>query len=417
MPWASRHMRIVTDLNFVDESTSEHLHGLHTYPARMHPSLARYLVKSVSVNKGIIIDPFCGSGTVLLEAQLQGIESIGIDINPLAVLISEVKTNPPSPGELALIGDLLDKILNSSYVGIPSSYEIDSHLQYWFKPNIMSKLQALRQVLEERIFPLCTERMRKFLLVCYSSTVRQSSNLRKGEFKLYRMANDRLLAHSPEVFILFRNVLEKATIEVNEYWCLANSLHHLGQTTVIQGDSTNATLYEEIRGVVTSPPYGDHPTTIAYGQYSRLSLEMLGYDVQLVKNIDHAMDLSLKAKTIKIVRSSSMILDRIIERIMLTDQKRANDVMAYFCMLYASMENIGGKLPPEGKVALVVGERTVRGIRIPTPHILIELFSELGLSIDFKHDRRILSKRLPSRNSEGDTINKETIIIFKKQER
>src|SRR5215831_13618594 len=75
-----------------DRETAETLsHPFHTYPARLHPATASVLAEWVSHGAGRtqpIVDPFCGSGTVLVEARALGNRAIGVDLNPLAVLVA-----------------------------------------------------------------------------------------------------------------------------------------------------------------------------------------------------------------------------------------------------------------------------------------------------------------------------------------
>ena len=69
------------DWTFAKVSTKEHTHGFHTYPARMHPEIAKQLIeKYASDPKKVVFDPFMGSGGVLVEAILHGNNAIGIDI-------------------------------------------------------------------------------------------------------------------------------------------------------------------------------------------------------------------------------------------------------------------------------------------------------------------------------------------------
>jgi hypothetical protein len=79
-----------------DRETAETLtHPFHTYPARLHPATARVLVDALgegATRTQPIVDPFCGSGTVLVEARANGLRAIGSDLNPLAVLIARAKT-------------------------------------------------------------------------------------------------------------------------------------------------------------------------------------------------------------------------------------------------------------------------------------------------------------------------------------
>jgi hypothetical protein len=76
-----------------DDPDRTHVHGFHTYPARMHPATAARLVLAVSAPGDTVLDPFCGSGTVLVEALLAGRKALGADLNPLAVRLARVKTS------------------------------------------------------------------------------------------------------------------------------------------------------------------------------------------------------------------------------------------------------------------------------------------------------------------------------------
>ncbi len=86
-----------------DEADRAHVHGFHSYPARMHPAIAAGLVRTVTASGATVLDPFCGSGTVLVEALLAGRRAIGTDLNPLGVRLAALKTTPlgePARGEL-----------------------------------------------------------------------------------------------------------------------------------------------------------------------------------------------------------------------------------------------------------------------------------------------------------------------------
>lgn len=75
-----------------DEQASRlHIHGFHSYPARIDPRTARRLIEDLSPEGGTVLDPFCGSGTTLVEARLLGRRAFGIDANPLAIELSWLK--------------------------------------------------------------------------------------------------------------------------------------------------------------------------------------------------------------------------------------------------------------------------------------------------------------------------------------
>src|SRR4051794_25104264 len=82
------------DWDFAGEDTQYLTHGLHPYLASMIPQIPRRLLSAYAGPGTRVLDPFAGGGAVLLEASLAGLPSVGVDINPLAVLISRAKTTP-----------------------------------------------------------------------------------------------------------------------------------------------------------------------------------------------------------------------------------------------------------------------------------------------------------------------------------
>jgi DNA modification methylase len=87
-----------------DDPDRAHVHGFHTYPARMHPATAAHLVRVASQRGQVVLDPFCGSGTVLVEAMIAGRRAVGTDLNPLAEKLARLKTARLDPaGREAMI--------------------------------------------------------------------------------------------------------------------------------------------------------------------------------------------------------------------------------------------------------------------------------------------------------------------------
>ena len=80
------------DGNADDDPDRAHVHGFHTYPARMHPTTAGRLVRAATERGALVLDPFCGSGTVLVEAMIAGRRASGTDLNPLAERLAHLKT-------------------------------------------------------------------------------------------------------------------------------------------------------------------------------------------------------------------------------------------------------------------------------------------------------------------------------------
>ena len=90
-------------LTGTDEADRDHVHGFHAYPARLHPTTAARLIETLTGSRATVLDPFCGSGTILVEAMLAGRRAIGTDLNPLAVRLARLKTVRHPPRELDAI--------------------------------------------------------------------------------------------------------------------------------------------------------------------------------------------------------------------------------------------------------------------------------------------------------------------------
>ena len=86
-----------------DDPDRTHVHGFHSYPARMHPATAARLVRGLSAEGATVLDPFCGSGTVLVEGMIAGRRMIGTDLNPIAVRLASLKTSPRTATERDLL--------------------------------------------------------------------------------------------------------------------------------------------------------------------------------------------------------------------------------------------------------------------------------------------------------------------------
>jgi DNA modification methylase len=88
------------NLDFHNYSSSYASHNFHSFPAKFPPQLPLQFIIDLTEPNDVILDPMVGSGTTVLEAFLTGRKGIGFDIDPLAIMISKVKTTPLKPEEL-----------------------------------------------------------------------------------------------------------------------------------------------------------------------------------------------------------------------------------------------------------------------------------------------------------------------------
>jgi tRNA G10 N-methylase Trm11 len=407
----------IDDWTFNGSSTRECTHVYHDYPARMIPQVARKLLNIYGKTSKVMYDPYCGTGSTLVEGLIEGMNVFGTDINPLARLIAEAKTDYSlKPSELS---NEIDKFKNTIY-----SKEGESHIpnvrniDFWFKNEVITPLGKIRYYIDE----IRDMHIQRFFQIAFSETVRESSNTRKSEFKLFRYSTDKLQTHFPNPNVLMISKLErnlKGYVQFNE---IMNKMKNKPQSKILGLNS----VYEipcidlpenSVDIVVTSPPYGDSHTTVAYGQYSRLSSEWLSLIER--ENIDNTLMGGKKIQ--KLPEFPSISLNTAIAQIFDKNPKRALEVASFYSDLLSSIENVTKLLRKDGHVCYVVGNRTVSSVILPTSEAIKDFFEFCGLNYITTHIRNIPNKRMPSRNSPSNvagetrsTMLNEHLVVLKK---
>ncbi len=407
-----------------EEDTQYFTHGFHPYPARMPPHISRHLLRMYSKSKDdLILDPYCGSGGVLVESMLYERSSVGIDLNPLAALIAKVKTTPIDTSHLA---DARNDLLSRINKRLSSDVEIKppeiSNLAFWFKPEAVSGLSIIKEELDDL---RSDKKLFDFFQVCFSLTVRKSSNIKNGEFKLYGKQGMEKERFQPKPIEVFSKITRDNIGKMGEF-ATEMKKHPDVKATILEGDtrkilSLDPDLIKEetFRMVITSPPYGDSRTTVAYGQFSKYSSLWLGLPPDDVLMVDRR---GLGGEIVKKRRDlSSPKLDAILSLIAKTDEKRSKEVYSFFYDADICLEQISKTMKKnQSHCCYIVANRTVRRVPILTDEILVEMGKKYGLEHVKTLYREIPSKHMPLVNApenipgkQGATMTKESIVIWK----
>jgi site-specific DNA-methyltransferase (cytosine-N4-specific) len=402
--------------DFRQANTKTFTHCYHNYPAMMIPQIAERILTKYGADSHLLFDPYCGTGTSLVEANLKGINAIGTDLNPLARLIAKTKTAKINLQVLDLyLKDFNDYSFNLIFdlhrvsVVIPEIKNID----FWFDKTVQEKLAIIKTFIDK----IEDENVSNFFKIAFSETVRESSFTRNSEFKLFRMTAEQMQKFNPDVFGLMQSKLArnhkglKAFLEQKQN----------ATSKVYDFNTSNEILHieeESIDIVVTSPPYGDSRTTVAYGQFSRLANEWL--DVENANQVDNDLMGGRKQKQVGSFDSQS--LNDSLEKITKTDEKRAKEVSSFYCDYQKSIENVAKTIKKGGYACYVVGNRKVKGEVLPTDEITKDFFENQGFTHIETIIRNIPNKRMPSKNSptnvigkKDETMNNEYIVIMQKQ--
>jgi len=402
--------------DFEKVNTKPYTHGFHTYPAMFIPHVARRLLLTYSKKGDTICDIFCGSGTALIESRLLGRNSHGIDLNPLAIFLAKTKTTPIDP-----------KIINKEYpkllkrIGEIKNSQIKkpnfNNLEFWFKDKVTIELAKIKRAIQE----ISNRSVRNFFMVAFSETVRKVSNTKSGEFKLVRIKGEKLENHSPDVFGVFK---KKAELNIKGMESYYHDVDKKTWTKIVYGDSSkdNGVKDESIDFIITSPPYGDSRTTVAYGQFSRLSSQWIDMfeDPNDASGVDNELLGGRPTIDLRNPLASNYLKDS-LKKINAKDPKRAKDVLSFYIGLNECLKKAHQILKPNKYFCLVIGNRLVKQVRIPTDFIIAELAEHIGFNCENIVVRNIPGKRMPIKNSPTniageleETMTRESIVVLRK---
>jgi len=423
----------IKNWDFSDANTKIYTHGIHQYPAMFIPQIIRKLILEFS-NKGeTVLDIFSGSGTTMVESMITGRKSIGIERNPLAILLSKVKTTPIDVDKLiSTYESFLSKEIENSHIN-----NHFNNIDIWFTEKTITGLSKLLY----SINLIKNENIRNAFKICFSDIIRYVSTCKHSGFKMHRDSSkiDEIWTYE-ELLDEFHKSFRRFIIGMDQFDRVIKDKELF--PTIIYGDSCK--LHDQIGNqsvdlIITSPPYGDSRTTVAYGQFSRLSAQWLGLINETEKGIEN-IDSELLGGNINSLSLDDKVLEKSITlktsfnnylwEIEKTNNqkekqkliKRAKDVLAFYRDLDLSIKHCSTYLKPNKYFILVTGSRVVKNVKLNTDIICAELAENYDFALDgMLYRKTIPKKRMPSRvspsNITGDTaptMTKESIVLLRK---
>lgn len=382
---ALRHL-LKQDLTFKGAKTNYAAHRIHAFAAKFPPQLPRLFIRELTQPGEWVLDPMSGSGTTLIESLLSDRNVIGVDLDPLAVMIAKAKSAPLDLLRCAQVGDQVlenaKKALVSGTVerldGLYAPQAIQ-FFNYWFEKETIRELAALAQAIKEVEEPSFSV----FLSIVFSSAIITKNGA---------LTRARDLAHSRPHRDLKRQVTQNALAMFAKR--LRVTIESLESTTnvsahalVIRGDTRTLPLCNNsVDLIITSPPYAAN--AIDYMRGHKFSLMWLGYDPKLLTDTrKQYIGSEIRASNLEF---SSQTATQIIRTLNLKAPPRAAVVAHYYREMELALREMLRVLMP-GKVAvLVVGSSIIQGIDIKAPTILAELADSIGFKVVDVARREIL---------------------------
>jgi SAM-dependent methyltransferase len=393
---------------------------VHPFPARMAPGIALDII-GAEPEPIRVLDPMMGSGTVLAVARARGHKAIGIDIDPLAVLLARVWTTAV---DIRAVEDKAAEVLSRARSRFPSrsvgsaypilaDKETRGFVRYWFDEYARRQLSCL----SEAIHRLRQDAIRDALWCAFSRLIITKQAGASLAMDLSHSRPHKKFDRAPvKPFRKFLSAVEHVLGN-----CISSDQQNRGPAaTVREGDARKLDVESNsIDLILTSPPYLN---AIDYMRCSKFSLVWMGYNVGDLRDI---RAISVGSEVGRTPAHDKPEVKEIIAGLNLRPElsSRNEGVLAHYVDdIHQAMSEAARVLVLGGKAIYVVGENTVRGTYIPNSRIVAAVAEMAGLEVDGRRSRTLPPNRryLPPPSTESTTagldgrMRREVILSFSK---
>ena len=368
-------------------STEQWTHGYHRYPAKFLPDVVRKIMEDYAQGSSLIADLFAGCGTTLVEAKVHGISSVGTDINPVARLITKVKTTALPPVTLqqaynALV-QLFEEYNENDYADIKKHDRID----YWFTLSQKAKIAFLF----DKISHLdVNDDIKDFFYVCISHILKNCSwwlqSGTKPQRDMEKVPEDPLNEFCRHC---------KKMIEWNEnFYNGLNQKGHLGTPCEIHLEDARHTSIQSgrINAIITSPPY---VTSYEYADIHQLTAYWMDYMSDIHEFRKKFIGSSYSGNT-SLTVSGSKQAQKIVNDLSKKSMHIARDVAQYFNDMQEVAKEMSRVLAPKGYACIVIGNTKIKEVQIKSAEVFFEFLRNAGLRKVTVIKRSIPHKLMPT---------------------
>jgi len=389
-------------------ATTAFTHGLHRFAAKFVPQVPAWALDSFASGASVVLDPFMGSGTTLVEGILRGGTTIGVDVDPLARFIARAKVTPLDHDRIAALGRELAGRWRSPATDLCPPMPDVARFAHWFSAPQWGWVQSLRNAITALD---CTDDERAFLLVVFSSTLRWVSNADDQSQKTY--VSGTLRKHPPAVADVFWRFLDRAVVGLADL----NRKRHRDAAVLIPAGADATRLGQAPGSVdlaVTSPPYLD---SVDYPYNMMVEYFWLG---PLLGVPDRRAFNALRRRPIgaKQPAEPGGLPPSLAGWLALDGMPPARRIAAatYFALMARHFAELAATLRHGARYVFVVGNSQTRLDMVPLHDALVRLAAEAGLGLEQAFGYRIRRHYMKfPRRGRGGIILIDWVLVFRKR--
>lgn len=417
--------------DFKGKDQRNHVHAMIKYPAVMVPNMQGeifdILIKD-DPNISNVLDPFMGSGTILVEGLLRGLDVIGIDINPLSYLTVLAKTQKYTISTLQKKAKALIERIDKDTSKKQFRFE---NIDKWYKRDIITALSRIRRA----IIAEPNLKYRRLFWVTFAEIAKQADNSRTSTFKLHKKENDDIEKWTYSCLEKFKFKLLENITAISDFSTLRPDMTAI--VKIKYGDSTKVLADKRVFKrnsvdlVITSPPYGDNATTITYGQFSYLPLRWIPTadicenipeeSIQILTRVDsdslggrnYTVTTIVESELYKYSAKFSKLYNELAKDMQI---EKARKVASFFLDFEKVIRLLKDIVKEKKFMVFTVGNRHVNKLEVPFDEILSEIATHYGFAVIYDFRRNILKNKIyiDTKAQNFKTIKNETVIVLQK---
>lgn len=358
--------------DFPDSNKTNGIHAIHPYPARFIAEIPRTLISLLDIPADTaIFDPFCGSGSTLVEAQLAGFAAIGVDLNPIACLISRVKTQPLPEIFLNEAARCVEKARQPyEMAAIPPIPNLD----HWFASPVQQEIADLRHAIDQENNLYVREALQLALSSILVRVSNQESDTRYAAIKKKVQPGD--------VFQQFSTAVQQLWAAKQTYRPLSTECQVIEKNIML---TEPADIARPVGCVITSPPY---PNAYEYWLYHKYRMFWLDRDPLAVK----VQEIGARAHYFR---------------------KNPPTIEDFQAQMKHVLQLLHKVVVPGGYICIVIGRSKIHGQIVDNASLVTAVARQCGLCTVTNLSRQIAASR-KSFNLSHANIKTEQILIFQK---